>query len=93
MITKYMDTPIQGVGQPVFLFPWAVLQELDRLCSHADTAVLERVNRAVEALQTFIRREHRRIFFQSYKEASLLVTPCAHAYSRVNQSVVVSRDM
>lgn len=73
MISKYKDNPIQGVGQPVFLFPWTVLQELDRLCSHTDTAVLQQVNRVVEALRLWIRSEHGRILFQAYNEVSVLV--------------------
>lgn len=71
IITEYMEKPIEGVGQPVFLFPRAVLEELDTLSSHMDTKNLECVKKAVMFLEHAILSTQSRIMFESYEEVSV----------------------
>ena len=70
MVAKYIENPIEGVGYPVFLFPWKVLQELDTLYEHVDSRILECVKKAVEFLQNAITSKHSRVLFQLFDEVN-----------------------
>lgn len=70
MVAKYMESPIEGVGYPVFLFPWQVLQELDTLYEHVDSSILECVKKAVKFLLNAITSKNSRVLFQLFEEVS-----------------------
>lgn len=71
MVTKYMKTPVEGVGQTVFLFPWEVLQELDILMGHENPDILSTVKKAVEFLHDIIVSQNPRVLFQVFEEVCL----------------------
>ena len=73
MVIEYKDNPIRGVGQPVFICPWTVLQELDRLYEHSDEKISDPVQKVVLFLENSIRNKHPRIIFQSYEEVLVLI--------------------
>ena len=64
MVTKYMKTPVEGVGQAVFLFPWEVLQELDILMGHENPGILSNVKKAVKFLRDIIVSRNPRVLFE-----------------------------
>ncbi len=73
LVTRYLEVPIEGVCQPVFLVPWEVLLELEALHEHVDGRVLERVKKAVQFLQNVLTSKHHRFLIELFEEV------CMHA--------------
>ncbi len=69
MVAEYKDKPIRGVGLPVFVIPWVVLQELDRLCKHSDKKFAGLVEKTLQFLKDAMGSNHPpRVVFQTYDE-------------------------
>lgn len=68
LLTKHKDTAISGVGRPVFVIPWVVLQELDRLYEHANKQISVLVGNTVQFLTDAMESNHPRVIFQTYDE-------------------------
>ena len=72
MVRHYAESSIEGVGEAVFICPWEVLQLLDILHEHVNSAVLERVKKAVEFLQNALVSKLPRIVFETFEEVCTL---------------------
>lgn len=71
VIAKYKDSPFQGIGQPVFLFPWILIMELEALQQHGDKELMECVKGAMELLRNAILSNHPRVLFETYHEVNM----------------------
>ena len=80
MVRQYVETSIEDVGQAVFICPWEVLQLLDILHEHVNSAILERVKKAVEFLQNALVSKFPRIVFETFEEVCTLLAPSMHAF-------------
>ncbi len=68
-LVELKDYAIKGVGRPVLIVPWIVMQELDALKSKSST-VSSKVREAISFLHQCFASTHPRVRGQTMKEVS-----------------------
>ena len=80
-LVELKDYAIKGVGRPVLIVPWIVMQELDALKSHS-TKVSTKVKQAITFLNDCFASRHPRVRGQTMEEVSLQVNQWGKYYGR-----------
>lgn len=67
-LVELKDYAIKGVGRPVLVVPWVVMQELDALKSNKEKKVGERARRAIASLHSCFSNRHPRVRGETLEE-------------------------
>ena len=67
-LVELKDYAIKGVGRPVLVVPWAVMQELDALKSSRERRVGDRARRAITSLHACFSTRHPRVRGETMEE-------------------------
>lgn len=67
-LVELKDYSIKGVGRPVLVVPWVVMQELDALKSRSNTQLADKARKAIDMLHKSFSAGHPRVIGQTMEE-------------------------
>ena len=71
-LVELKDYAIKGVGRPVLVIPWAVMQELDALKTRDSPDLASKAKMAIELLHSCFSVNHPRVRGQTMQEVSMI---------------------
>ena len=67
-LVELKDYAIKGVGRPVLIIPWAVMQELDALKARSNNSLANKAKKAISMLHKCFSANHPRVRGQTMEE-------------------------
>lgn len=71
-LVELKDFAIKGIGKPVLVVPWAVMQELDALKTRDSQSLSTKARKAIDMLHSCFAANHPRVRGQTMQEVCVL---------------------
>ena len=71
-LVELKDYAIKGVGRPVLVIPWIVMQELDALKTRDNASLASKAKKAIDLLHSCFSANHPRVRGQTMEEVHIV---------------------
>ena len=72
-LVELKDYAIKGVGRPVLVIPWVVMQELDALKTRDNASLANKAKKAIDLLHNCFSANHPRVRGQTMEEVYIIL--------------------